>query len=279
MIASATRWSTNPKITGDATDRGVEDRSDRWRARRRFLLATLVLAVMYVVLQECWMWGADKVMRVGGVGWTYGDPAKTYAGQAAEVAEQSKAREAGLSTQHPRVVFQLGVQYGYLSRRLGSSGAQPDATVRHLAPPVDRNLQDLHTCAEFLGVGTVEPLTVRTEVDFLTLTQSIEDDVGGVAARVEQVTSPRLRHLFMLGAHAGTEIATLEARDDLTPYPPFALIGKHGTLAAVPEPLWRPLTRLSHGDMGAKLADYRAAADTLDLSLVHSTSSGPPTHK
>lgn len=252
------------------------NRRHQWRERRRFLLATLALAIMYIAIYESWLWGAAKLMRIG---WTYDNPARTYAHQAAEVAERSKARDTGLSTQQLQSLFQLGLQYGYLSRRLGGSGTQPDATMPHLRPPVDRNLQDLHTRAELLGIGTIEPLPVSTAADFLQLTQHLEDDVGGVAASVERATSPRLRHLFMLGVHVGTELATLEARDDLMPFPPFALIGMHGTLAAVPEPLWRPLTRLSHGDMATALGDYRAAAATLDLSLAHGTSSRSPAQK
>jgi TPR repeat protein len=47
------------------------------------------------------------------------------------------------------------------------------------------------------------------------------------------------------------------------------LIGMHGTLAGVPEPLWRPLTRVTMGDK--PFEHYRAAVYALDLTLVHGT--------
>lgn len=242
----------------------------RWREWRRFLLATLTLTIMYIAIQEAWLWGATWLGRIG---WTVNDPAQTYAEQAAQVAEQSKASEAGLSAQHPRAVFRLGVQYGYLSQWLGGYGAQTEEAMRELSRPVVRTLQDLQGLGQFLGIGAVVPLPVRTAADFSQLTRRLEEDAGGVAARVEQATSPRLRHLFMLGVHCGTELAALESRHDVLPIPDAALIGAHGTLASVPEPLWRPMTRLPSGDKSAALAYYREAADALDKSFAQGTSS------
>ena len=59
----------------------------------------------------------------------------------------------------------------------------------------------------------------------------------------------------------------------MLPIPAAALIGAHGTLASVPEPLWRPLTRLPNGDKTAALAYYRASADALDKSFAQGASS------
>lgn len=249
---------------------------NKWRERRRFLLATITLTVMYLAIQEAWLWGATWLGRVG---WTVNDPAQTYAEQAAQLADQSKAREAMLGPQHPRAVYRLGIRYGYLSQWLGGYGSQPEETMRLLARPVERTLQDMQTQAQFLGIGAVEPLPVRTAADFGQLTRRLEEDAGGVATRVEEATSPRLRELFMLGVHAGTELAALESQHDVLPIPASALIGMHGTLAAVPEPLWRPLTRLPQSDKTAALAYYRAAVDALDQSLAEGTSSTAPGRK
>jgi hypothetical protein len=61
------------ETTAGATDAlRVESRSDRWRARWRFLLATVTLAVLYLAIEQVWMWGATKLMYMG---WTYSDPA------------------------------------------------------------------------------------------------------------------------------------------------------------------------------------------------------------
>jgi len=73
----------------------------------------------------------------------------------------------------------------------------------------------------------------------------IEDGPTGVAAKVEQATSPRLRHLFLLGAHAGSELARLAYLDDVSVPAPVILVGMHGVLAGVPEPLWRGLMQVS----------------------------------
>jgi hypothetical protein len=113
----------------------------------------------------------------------------------------------------------------------------------------------------------VERLPVRTAADFGQLTQRLEDDAGGVAKRVEHATSPRLRHLFMLGVHVGTELAALESAGHVVPIPASKLIGKHGTLAGVPEPLWRPLATLPQGEKAAALAGYRAAIGAVAKSL------------
>lgn len=244
---------------------GVGSQRDRqrgdWRARWRFLLATLALTLAYLAIQDAWLWVAE---RLGRSGWTWDDPAQTYAGQAAELARTSAAREAKLSPRHIRAVLELGAQYGYLSEWLGGYGAQPEATLRQLARPVQRNLDVLHALATFLGVGPVVPLPVRTAGDFGQLTQRLESDAGGVAARVEQATSPRLRHLFMLGVHVGVELAALESAGKLMPTPAAGPIGMHATLAGVPQSLWRPLARLDGDDAASVYKSYRAAAVALE---------------
>jgi hypothetical protein len=242
----------------------LDESPGSWRVRWRFLLATLVLTLLYLAIQEVWLWTA---LQLGRTGWTYDDPAKTYATEAVTIAEQSKAREAALGPQHPRAVLELGVLYGYLSQWLGGYGAQPEATMRELQRPVERSIQRLNTLGEALGIGPVERLPVRTAADFGQLTQRLEEDAGGVADRVERATSPRLRHLFMLGVHVGTELAALESANDVMPIPASKLIGQHGTLASVPEPLWRPLARLPRGEKADALAAYRAAIGALEKSV------------
>lgn len=241
-----------------------------WRERWRFLAATLAVTLLYLALQEVWLWAA---LQLGRSGWTYDDPAKTYAAEAATVAAQSKAREAALSPQHPHAVLELGVWYGYLSQWLGGYGAQPEATMRELEHPVEHVIRRMNTLAEALEIGLVERLPVHTAADFGQLTQRLEDDAGGVASRVEQATSLRLRHLFMLGVHVGTELAALESATDVMPIPATKLIGKHGTLAGVPEPVWRPIARLPEGERTAALARYREAIGALEKSVAGATTS------
>jgi hypothetical protein len=248
---------------GAARQHRLDEPPGKWRERWRFLLATLVLTLLYLAIQEVWLWGA---LQLGRGGWIYDDPAQIYAAEAAIVAERSKAREAALGSQHPRAVLELGILYGYLSLWLGGYGAQPEAAMRELQRPVEHGIQRMNALAEALGIGPVERLPVRTMADFGQLTQRLEDDAGGVATRVEQATSPRLRHLFMLGAHVGTELAALESAGDVMPIPASKLIGKHGTLAGVPESLWRPLATLPQGEKAAAIAAYRAAIGAVEKS-------------
>lgn len=238
------------------------DRRTRWRESRRFMLATVAITLLYLGIQAFWMWGAAELAHVG---WTVNDPARTYADEAAEIAEKSRQREAALDPHFPRRVFQLGFEYGYLSQWLGGYGQQPADIMAQLSRPVEAHIRRLGEMAVLLGVAPVSRLPVRTAADFSGLTQRIEDDPNGVAGRIEQVGSPRLRHLFLLAAHVGTMSAALESPpSDVMPIPATQLIGMHATLAGIPEALWRPLSRTSRGTPEEVRRDYNAAAAKLE---------------
>lgn len=239
-------------------------RPSHWREYRRFLLATLAVTLLYLGIQQVWMWGAAELAYRG---WTVNDPALTHADEAAQVAEQSQAREAGLDPRFAQRVFRLGFEYGYLSQWLGGYGAPPDDVMQQLAKPVEAHTRHLNELAEQLGVAPVARLPVRTAADFSGLTRRIEDDPAGIAARIEQVGSPRLRHLFLMAAHVGSEAAGLESAGDLLPIPATLLIGTHATLAGIPEPLWRPLSRVTRGSPEVARRDYLAAIAKLDAAL------------
>ena len=240
----------------------TNDRPTRWREPRRFLLATVAITLLYLGIQAFWMWGAAELAHVG---WTVNDPARIYADEAADLAEKSRPREQGLDLHFPRRVFQLGFEYGYLSQWLGGYGQQPADIMAQLSRPVEAHIRRLDETAVLLGVAPVSRLPVRTAADFSGLTQRIEDDPDGVAGRIEQVGSPRLRHLFLLAAHVGTMSAALESPPgDLMPIPASQLIGMHATLAGIPEALWRPLSRTSRGTPAEVRGDYNAAAAKLE---------------
>lgn len=243
-----------------------------WRERLRFVLATVTLALLYLGIQQAMLWGISKLTRSG---WTYEDPAKVHAQQAAEIHKQSHTREAALSPQHPLTVYRLGMQYGYLSQWLGGYGGRPEAEMRNLERPVESNLRALRELSQFLGITPIAPLPVKTAADFGLLTQRLENDAGGVAAQVENATSPRLRHVFMLGVHAGTQVAALASPHDIDPIPAATLIGKHGTLGAVPEALWRPLARLPQGDKVSRRKAYLDAALAVEQHLQPTPPSAP----
>jgi hypothetical protein len=243
----------------------------RRRARVRFLLAALVVAIMYVEIQEFWVWVGSQLIYIG---WSYDNPASTYAGQAARLSEQSKERESVLTAKHSRAVFELGVLYGYVNDTI-AQGAEHQSTRR-----LESSIADMQTLAEVLGIGAVE--AVSTSASSAPLEQRLEEDAGGIAARVERATSPRLRHLYMLGAQSGLELSRLELPGDFIWPPSGSLIGMHGTLAGLPEHLWRPLTRvwspkqfLGH-DRQTALANYQAAVQAVVAYLQNAPSPFAP---
>lgn len=251
-------------------------RPNPWRERLRFVLATVTLTLLYLAIQQTILWG---MAQLGRSGWTHDDPPTAHAQQAAEILKSSQAREAALSPQHPLVAYRLGLQYGFLSQWLGSFGVHSETQLRSPTKPLERNLQALRELAQFLGIDTIAPLPVKTAADFGQLTQRLESDAGGVAAQVEQVTSPRLRHLFMLGVHTGTQIAALATPYNIDPIPASSLIGKHATLAGVPEALWRPLARLPPGDKVSRRDVYGAAVQAVEQHLQPSPPPAPATRQ
>lgn len=236
-----------------------------WRPWSRFLLATLAVTLLYLAVQALWLRLAQEAAYRG---WTVNDPAQTYAEQASEVALQSRPLEAQLAPGWPLQVFQLGYAYGYLSQWLGGYGQQPAALMQQLAQPVAPYQQRMDRIAQALGVAPVARLPVITAADFSRLTQRIEEDPTGVAARIETNGSPRLRHLFLMAAHVGTQAAALDAPPRGTvPVPATALIGQHATLAGVPEDAWRPLARVRRGSAEERRSEYLEAVARLEQSL------------
>jgi hypothetical protein len=246
----------------------------RRRAQVRFLLAALVVAVLYVEIQEFWTWVGGQLLYIG---WSYDNPANTYAGQAVKLSDQSKERESVLTAMHPRAVFELGVLYGYANDTIAEGAEHPSA--RNLGSLV----ADIQKLAKFLGIGAVG--AVSTSASSAPLEQLLEQDADGVAARVEQATSPRLRHLYMLGVQAGVELSRLEFPGDLIWPPSGTLIGMHGTLAGLPEDLWRPLTRVwppkqfLGRNRQTALANYQAAVQAVFVYLQNASSPPPPAPK
>jgi hypothetical protein len=249
------------------------DRPHRASGPWRFLTASLVLAMLYVGIHKAWLWAGANLMRSG---WSYENPAEAYAREAAELTERSRPQEAVLDANVPRTVYLLGVDYGYLSWRMNGSSARASASAHGTGP--DARMQGISARAGKLGIDGIRPLPANTHTEVAQLMQRLEADVDGVAGRVERVTSPRLRHVFMLGVHVGAELAGLETSKSVRPVDPM-LIGKHGTLAGVPEPLWRLLARVSEGDRADALTRYQAAAVAVELNLGAGLSAEPPSQR
>jgi hypothetical protein len=222
------------------------------RGLLRFLIASFALAALYWGMGEAWTLGALQLMYAG---WTWDDPARTHAAEAERIAAESTGHEAALGAGHPQTVFRLGVQYGNVGVR------RAEARSRKAAPAdaLDRDVSFIDEQARFLGIAPVDPPPLSADYRFA---QRLEDDVGGVAARIESATSPRLRHLFMLGALAGGELALLDAEDEPVPAP-IDLIARHAVVSGIPAPLWHAITRVSRNRATAA-RNYRAAVDAID---------------
>jgi hypothetical protein len=239
--------------------------SVRWRALRRFLLATIVLATLYIAIEDVWYWGGMMVMYRGLI---RDDPAHTYALKAAEIASQSLPREAGFGAGHSRAAFDLGVEYGYLSQwRTRHAGLAKEALLALGEKDLPGHLKQLDAAADTLGLDDRQPFMSGLASDDFDLPQRLEDDSTGAAHRVELATSPRLRHVFLLGAMAGIELGRLEPGDERLVWAPADLIGMHGTLGGVPAELWRPLTRVDGLGRASVLRRYAAAVDLLSHQL------------
>jgi hypothetical protein len=239
----------------------------RWRSLRRFLLATIVLAMLYLAIEQAWYWGWMMVMY-GGL--SRDDPAQTYASQAVEIASQSQAREGSLGRGHARATFDFGVQYGYLSQWLTRHAKLPkEALQARVEKELPGHLQQMSDSGQTLGIKDEETQKFFTHPagDDFDLPKRLEDDAIGAAHRVELATSPRLRHVFLLGAMAGIELGRLEPGDEQLLWAPAALIRMHGTLGGVPAELWRPLTRVDGLGRAGALRRYRAAVDALSGHL------------
>jgi hypothetical protein len=212
----------------------------------------LALAAMYWGMGEAWTLGALQLMYAG---WTWDDPITTHAAEAERIAAESTGREAALGAGHPQAVFRLGVRYGNVGVRRAEAGSRKAAP----GDTLDRDLSVIGADAQFLGIAPAEPPPLSADYRFA---QRLEDDVGGVAARIEEATSVRLRHLFMVGALAGGELALLDAEGEPIPAP-VDLIARHGVISGIPAPLWRAITRVSRNRVTAA-RDYRAAIDAID---------------
>ena len=243
----------------------MRGRTSGWQAGEgaRFVLATITLSVMYLAIQGLWHWGGATLARTG---WMYGDPVRIYASQAAEVARQSARREAQLASGYARSTFRLGIEYGFLSAELTHTAASSEASQPARTRSIEEGRQALMVDARLLGLEAVEPLVPRTTADRTRLLDRLENDDGGAAARVETVSSVRLRHLFMLGAYVGFSLSLLSQLGEL-PIPLSDVTIRHAILAGVPEPLWRPLTRFTEAERTAVLSAYKEHVTALDRAL------------
>jgi hypothetical protein len=227
------------------------------------------VALLYVGLQEAWLLMAGVILRQDSTPeWVLAGPVQE---EARKISEASASREASLTPKHRRAVFQLGYNVGYSAGARGTALMWSDAakaTLNELLVPREQSARDL---SGFLGITDLRPLRVNTAAESLRLSDAIEADENGLAARVEAATTPRHRQLYLLGVHTGVvaaqvDIASLLGGQDW-PVPPLH-IARHATLAGVPRPLWNPLIQVRDGGEPKQVVEaYQRSVLALDEAL------------
>ena len=126
--------------------------------------------------------------------------------------------------------------------------------------------QDL---ADFLGIGTVYPLESSTAAQFSGLTARIEADEGGIGARIAERTTPRHKHLYLMGMHVGMTLVSMQGEGWRGGTVPSQQIARHATLAGLARGQWEPLARIPGGATQAEVvAAYEASARGIQQALL-----------
>jgi hypothetical protein len=240
------------------------------RALLRFLGATVLVALLYVGLQEAALAILGRVVDSGSAPtWMLtGDSQKNAA---RHVAEVSAAREASLTTQHRMAAFELGYHLGYSAEALGAVAGWNASVQTRMKPVLLPHEQRSKDLATILGIREAAPLPIRNANEFLRLAHRIEADEGGVAQQIEAATTLRHKHLYLFGAHAGVVSAQLDSagvRGEAATPSPTLQIARHASAAGVPRTLWGPLLEISgRGDSNNSAEKYRAAIVALIQAL------------
>ncbi len=118
--------------------------------------------------------------------------------------------------------------------------------------------------AQWLDLGEVAALPVRSEREFTELGARCEADEGGLAARVEQQLSPLHHHLYLLGALVGGEAARVEDSGGRFALPPAAPLRRHAVLAGIGALLRQaPIAGPRDETPAQVMQRYRRAVDAL----------------
>ena len=235
----------------------------------RFLAAAVLVALMYVGLQEAWLAIFSAIFEQGAT------PDEVLTGpvqrEAARISVESAAKEASLTVMHRRVAFQLGYQVGYGAGARGSTLTWSDAERAQLDKGLVPREQAASQLAEFLRIGDIQWLPVRNLGENLRLPNAIEADENAQAARIEAATTPRHKELYLLGAHTGVLSAQIDIAavhgGRVWPVPPLA-IARHAALAGVPRALWSPLLHVPVGQDPLQVSEaYRRSVIALETAL------------
>jgi hypothetical protein len=245
-------------------------RSRRWKGAWRAIAYTLAISIAFVLLQRSEIAFFD---RRAGSGWVVNsgladrNSAADLAREAGRVAEDSRAALERLPPAIRRAAFRLGYNLAYAAELSGSLLMSAPESRERARPIIERRVAAARDLARAMQLGDVAMLPVSSLSDFGALNQRIDDDENGVAVRVERQLSPLHRHLYLLGAHLGTEGARVESTGGELFAPEMLRIRRHATLAGVPDALWRAVGS-AKADASVQTVDrFHAAVDAIDTSL------------
>lgn len=246
-------------------------RSSGWSETWRVLAYTLAVALGFIALGRVQLavFSASGTSEwLARVGLIDPNPDARLLQQAAQVAAESRDALQRLPPGHRLATVRLGYELGYASQLVGAYAMSPadvQAKARALGEP---HVAIAREQARLLGIPPAEPLPVSNLKEFAELNERFEADENGAAARVQQQLSPLHRHLYLLGAHLGTEGARVEGSGGQFALPPASLIRRHATLAGIDPALWKPLTVEPNNETPAQvLARYRTALNALGAGL------------
>lgn len=242
---------------------------NRFRGLPRFLLAAVVVAGLYVGLQETWLllsnWLVERrsIPTVALTG--------PIAAEAERVAQISAGREATLPLSHRRAAFRLGFDIGYIGGSLGFASVGRGLDAEQARQTLQSRLKESQRLATELGAGEASPLPIGSVQQYLHLSDVIESDVTGLAGRVEAATTPRHKHLYLMGAHVGLLTAQIDSaaalRNGVWPTPNLKF-ARHAALAGASRSTWEPLLTVSGATDDAHVASrYYAAVATFENAL------------
>jgi hypothetical protein len=247
----------------------------------RVLAYTLAIALGFIALERAQMAlftlpGTARVLQR--IGWLDADPAAKLQKEAEQVAAASRDALQRLPSGHRLATLRLGYDLGYTSQLVGVYAMSPpalQAAARQRAEPV---LASARQQAQALGLGAVEPLPARSLREFSELGARYEADENGLAARVEGQLSPLHRHLYLLGAQVGAEMARVEDSGGQFALPPATPIRRHAVLAGIDAAVWQPLVVEPRDETPAQVVlRYRRAVDALAAEVTRlDAATAPP---
>jgi hypothetical protein len=231
--------------------------------RSRVLPALVVVTLLYLALDiglfSLFSAQADRLAPRA-------DRLAPPAAEVGAVAQASAAADARLGPAARTAAWQLGPQVGAAAQQIGLVMQQPALWQQQVAAARQRVAQAGFDA--LLGVAPAPLITPRHWADFSALARLVEEDSGGLAARIEAVTSARHRHLYQAGALLGGQawLAQQGLADDAPQAP--AAIARHLALAGLPPAVWTPLVGAPQGATPqARAAAVAAALQAVDSAL------------